>query len=1122
MSRLPDHRLTRGAGTPLRRWLTGWLWAAMLPLIALAVWLAVAAVRADRAALDRDAGQRARNLATALDADVRGRLAGLAMLAGSPRLDDTRDWPGFHDQAVRYLTNFGTHVGVANRAREMLLNTRVPPGTPLPAMPVTKGRSALAEAFERRIPAVSDLVRAPVADDMAVALVAPVLRNGDAPLVVFTIIEARRLRLRLDNVARPEGWSVRLVDSTGAVIARSGPEAGPSDPAPIRHAAPLSIAPWSLEVEIPQSLYAAASNRAALVLAAAIAIATLASILGGLVASRRLVRSVAVLADPAAGDGAPAGIREIDAVRRRLVESATERDRSEAARRESDARFAAIFRDAPVAIAVSRIDGTRIALNPRAWESVGYTEEALLKVGARELTWPEDRPLHDALRARMHAGEIDHYTLDKRLRHRDGRPVWVNVTARRIRGGPGEGDYVIAVAAEIGERKEAEARLERSQRMARIGSWELDLDARRVVWSAETYRLHEVDPASFEHTEEAVFARIHPQDREGVRTAVRRAIDAGEPLDLVHRLRFDDGRERYLHARAEVERADDGRALRLVGTVQDVTEREAHRQELERRVAERTREVEEARERAETANRAKSAFLANMSHEIRTPMNTIVGLTHLLRRGPVTPRQGERLGHIESAARHLLAILSDVLDLSKIEAGKLVLDAEDFELGALVDHVRSLVAESANDKGLVIVLDTPAEPVWLQGDATRLRQALINYAANAVKFTESGTVTLRARVESEGAGDDRRTVRFEVEDTGVGIAPGVLDQLFEAFEQGDASTTRRHGGTGLGLAITRRLALLMGGDAGAVSTPGRGSRFWFTVRVRPGRPLRPADVRARDAEAELRRLHAGARVLVADDNAVNREVAAELLRGAGLDPHMAENGWIAVQMVRRERWDLVLMDAQMPEVDGLQATRSIRALPGTAGLPILAMTANVFSDDRAACLAAGMNDFIAKPVEVGALFAKLLEWLPARDAATEPAANAAAPAAAPEPQRLLEALALHCAVDPARAVANVGGNPVNYARFVTQFVALHVGDGPRLAECLARRDVAEARRITHSLRGSSGILALGAVVQAALALETALLQGGVARDEAHVATLVRALGAAIDEVRRVVGSVQTA
>ena len=454
-----------------------------------------------------------------------------------------------------------------------------------------------------------------------------------------------------------------------------------------------------------------------------------------------------------------------------------------------------------------------------------------------------------------------------------------------------------------------------------------------------------------------------------------------------------NGKIRYIIHKAEdvtefIRLKQKGREQRLCNeTLSEQTAR------MEAEIFERSREVaaasallkttnqalEQAKAAAEAANLAKSAFLATMSHEIRTPMNGVLGMVNLLRRSALNEKQRHYLDNIQSSGEHLLAIIDDILDFSKIEAGKIQLASDDFSLGELVHDAWSLMGERLQAKGLESKTDCNRLGLILRGDKTRLKQALVNYLGNAVKFTDTGSITLACRIENETETDC--LLRFEVRDTGIGMTEEQQARIFNAFEQADGSTSRKYKGTGLGLTITQRIVQLMGGETGVTSSPGAGSTFWLTCRLGKGR-AKPSALVTETAEAILRREYRGRKVLVVEDEPLNREVIGDMLEELGLVVDAAINGNEALIKVRQAHYDIVLMDMQMPELDGLDATRKLRAMPDGQDLAIIALTANAFDDDRERCLAAGMNDFIAKPFKPEKVFGKLVRWLgkPSADA----------------------------------------------------------------------------------------------------------------------------------------------
>ncbi len=431
-----------------------------------------------------------------------------------------------------------------------------------------------------------------------------------------------------------------------------------------------------------------------------------------------------------------------------------------------------------------------------------------------------------------------------------------------------------------------------------------------------------------------------------------------------------DGTRGVLRLSAAPVKDRTGRTIAGVVICEDRTE--ANRQEAERTALLLSQRA------AQESSQLKSQFLANMSHEIRTPINGVMGMSGLLLETRLTPEQREYAESIRLSAETLLTIINDILDFSKIEAGKMELEVLEFDLGALLQEVVKTTVYAARTKSLPLVLEElPRLERALRGDSARIRQVLLNLVTNAIKFTDEGKVSIRVRVESDAG--DRTCVRFEVSDTGIGIPQAALGRMFKAFSQADASTTRRFGGTGLGLSICKRLVELMGGDIGVESHEGRGSTFWFRLNLQKGSILNP-EICELPSRPEAARAYLGRRVLVAEDNTINQKVIARQLEKLGLHVDVVANGSEAIDALRNIPYDIVLMDCQMPELDGYEATGIIRkseSMPFRE-IPIIALTANAVKGDRERCIAAGMSDYLCKPVKLTELEAMMSKWLEAK------------------------------------------------------------------------------------------------------------------------------------------------
>ena len=646
--------------------------------------------------------------------------------------------------------------------------------------------------------------------------------------------------------------------------------------------------------------------------------------------------------------------------------------------------------------------------------------------------------------------------------------------------------------------------------------------------------------------------RIHPDDKQMTYQASRKSMATLTKFSLELRIIMPDGEVRWMYCEAVPRRQPDG-SVQSVGYLQPIDKIK----ERESRLNDMAQELRGAKDIAESAARQKSDFLANMSHEIRTPMNAIIGMSHLMQKTELSVRQRDYAGKIQHAGQHLLGVINDILDYSKIEAGKLTIERVPFELGQVLENTMGVIAEKASAKGLKftsnIAVDVPRN---LVGDPLRLGQVLINYASNAVKFTQTGEISISVSMQAPVALDAESqdiSLHFEVRDTGIGLTMAQMAMLFQSFQQADSSTTREYGGSGLGLAISKSLAEAMGGKVGVRSILGKGSVFWFTARlardatpayrmVKAKTPLHDdfypepvteqgalsahlaASAGETQALAELAELR-GARVLVVEDNEFNQQVALEMLLDAGFTVDMASNGSIALQKVEHSHsrgvpYSVVLMDMQMPVMDGISATRMLREDPRNAELPIVAMTANATQSDRDACSAAGMNGFVVKPIEPEVLWRSLKELLPNPASKRMPTPVAASsPSMVETVDAQLQRLKQVSGLDVELGLRRVMGKVDLYRSLLRKFVDSHSGFAGDMAHAMAHDDWATAERLAHTLKSVAGTVGATALQQQAESLEalikatasTAIIQETLAQLVSQLQALTAGIQARLND-----------
>jgi two-component system, sensor histidine kinase and response regulator len=751
---------------------------------------------------------------------------------------------------------------------------------------------------------------------------------------------------------------------------------------------------------------------------------------------------------------------------------------------------------------VFETDGNeRLVYLNNAWHSVlGVQPEACLGHRLDAYVVDDDRPTL----ARLISGSdgpspaVTGSRTQLRVKRADGALAWIDLSVARLpRGG------TVGVFHDITEQRRAQDEL------AKLSLVASSTDNMVIITDAEG-RIDWVNPAFVQRTgytlDEAKgwkpgqLLQGAATDRRVI-SRIGRALTTGDSIreEILNYTR--SGEPYWVSLQISAIRGSKGEITQFVSVQSDVTERKRFEQEileqkdaLEDRVRERTAELAHAKEIAEEAVRTKSAFVANMSHEIRTPLNAIIGLTYLSLQDTLPPSQRDRLSKIEQAGRSLMGVINDILDFSKIEAGAMVLESVPFTIAQVLDNVDTMVGDAARAKGLTFAhIVEPDVPAWVVGDAVRLQQVLINIAGNAVKFTARGEVRIDVRLQrSKGTWVE---LEFNVRDTGIGLTREQVSRLFRAFSQADSSTTRLFGGTGLGLAISKHLVESMQGTISVQSVPQSGSVFTFSVRLGSMEGFeRPSTATPLvSSEAEISARLKGARILVAEDNDFNQQVVVELLERVGARVTLADTGLEALaRLDDAGPFDLILMDVQMPEMDGYEATRILREREQTREIPIIAMTANVTKEDRARCLDAGMNDFQPKPIRPEHFYQTVAQWIRPRRQSAE--------------ARLQDVLHAEAMLDAAEAVAAPPELAPEPSVFDMEALRTLAGGDDVIATNLAKRYLLTAQKARDEMQAAGTTGNLVAIGRIGHRLKSASAQVGAAELERISISLER-LGA---------------